>query len=309
MRKLATPAFLGALLLLSSIPLAAHDGAPGHAHAQRSAAPLGRYSLARFDARAGEVEVVDRATGRIFALSLDRKECVMVDPLQGAIVTRELIEEEVKTSGGAAPAWPVRDDQTGLRFTLYSDPRGLLNGGAPAMFDIQTGRLLWLRSAGQLSVVDAVEGKRTLRTLRAKDAIGLVARSRSLRHQELARAALLRIAAAQNAYHQRANRFGTLEDLVGAKLLSPAEARCEGYRIWTAPAKGREAQQFLACANSTSKSSPAYALTEARQLYVSEAGIPEDPSGQLPPAARPFDPSQPQPGQPQPGQPRARLPR
>lgn len=299
MRKLATPALLGALLLLTSIPLAAHDGAPGHAHGvQRPTAPTGRYALARFDARVGEVEVVDRATGRVFALSLSRKECAMVDPLQGTIVTRKLVEEEVKTSGGAAPAWPVRDGQTGLRFTLYSDPRGFLNGGAPAVFDVQTGRLLWLRSAGQLSVVDAVEGKRTLRTLAAKDGVGLVTRSQGLRHQELARAALLRIAAAQNAYHQRAQRFGTLEDLVGAKLLAPEEARCEGYRIWSAPAKGREGQQFLACANSTTKGSPAYALTEAGQLYVSGAGIPEDPSGQLPPAARPYDPQQPQPGQP-----------
>ncbi|HBP20634.1 MAG TPA: hypothetical protein DEA08_22950 [Planctomycetes bacterium] len=306
MRKLAIPALLGALLLLMSIPLAAHDGAPGHAHGGRPGAS-GRYTLARFDARAGEVEVADRATGRIFALSLGRKECAMVDPLQGTIVTQALVEEEVKTSGGAAPAWPVRDDQSGERFTLYSDPSGhLLSGGAPAVFDAQTGRLHWLRSAGQLTVLDAVEGKRTLRTLRATDAVGLVARNRALRLRDQARVALLRIAAAQSVYHQRAQRFGTLEDLLQAKLLSPAEVSCEGYRLWSAPAKEREAQQFLACANPTSKGGPAYALTEAGQLYVSEAGIPQDPAGQLPPSARPYDPAE---RRPEPGKPRSRLPR
>ena len=304
MRKLAIPAVLGALVL-GSLPLAAHDGEPGHAHGGRGGAHLGRYSLTRFDAKAGELEVADHVTGRIFALSLLRKECAMVDPLQGAIVTRKLVEEEVKTSGGAPPAWPVRDAQSGFRFTLYSDPSAnLLNGGAPAVFDLQTGRLLWVRSSGQLTVLDPVEGKTTLRRLRAKDEVGLVARTEGLRQQEQARQALLRIAAAQSLYHQRAQRFGTLRDLVQSKLLSPDQASCPGYRLWSGAAEGREAQQFLACANPAAKGAPAYALTEAGQLYVSEAPIPEDPAGQLPPSARPYDPSQPEPGRPS-----ARLPR
>ncbi|MGE0706974.1 MAG: hypothetical protein AB7N76_02715 [Planctomycetota bacterium] len=285
------PALLVLCVLALALPGAAHDTQSAHSHT--ADAPQGRYQLTRFK-RDGGVQVLDRAEGRLFSLDIERGEALSLDLAGGAVVVRPLVTEELRPAKQSpTPAWPTRSQSTGQRYVHVGTPTEprLTEGGLAVVFDQDEGRVLVIKSPEAIEVLDPVEGKRILRTLRAHDETGALVRLRLLREEEAAQAALLAIHAAEALHLAQTGRYGTLAELAARKLLEEgAMARAEGYKLEAAPARGAPALRFLACANPAKETpgAPSFALTERGQLYRSERPIPLGPEGELPERVQPM---------------------
>ena len=99
------------------------------AHAQ---APDARYELVRAEPRQGNVEVFDRATGRLFVLEGRLARCV--DTAAGTLIERPVTHTRAERSA-STPEWPAHEDGVAGRFLeLGTNPN-------PTTFDTHTGRL------------------------------------------------------------------------------------------------------------------------------------------------------------------------